>query len=355
MPETPTREALETLVRETATRLGVDPDLADALVRQESGYRVDAVSPAGARGLTQLMPATAAALGVMDPFDPVQNVEGGLRYLADKLLAYRGDVDRALVAFNGGHGAVQAWEAGDPYSESRRYVYAIRGHDLGPADPCEVQFGQRFRDSLTVAEQAAGWQSSACGPIALAGMLTRLGQPTAAVDVLRWAAEYRHPDGRPIWTAQHGMVGAVEGEAMETLAAGWGVALARHAHPTDFLDALSFAGGLISTPRHYFYVIRPSLSDNDLYVGNTGNALTDGGPWMTLGEIERVGGGILATWTGALAPVVVPAPVHPLTAAEDNVWAALSQLAALDQLRAEEAQRVFADVIKPVLARAKGD
>src|SRR5688572_14665956 len=73
---------LETLLREAASRHGLDPRLVRAVVAVESGFRTDAVSPKGAQGLMQLMPRTAASLGVTDAFDPAQNLEGGSRHLA---------------------------------------------------------------------------------------------------------------------------------------------------------------------------------------------------------------------------------------------------------------------------------
>jgi len=89
-----------------ANRYDVDPLLFDALVEVESGYDPTAVSEAGAMGLAQLMPDTAASLGLADPFDPAQNLDGGARYLAQMLAHYDGNVQFALAAYNAGPGTV---------------------------------------------------------------------------------------------------------------------------------------------------------------------------------------------------------------------------------------------------------
>src|SRR3981189_1726437 len=87
-------------------RRSLDPDLVQAVVAVESGFRPDAVSPKGAQGLMQLMPYTARALGVKDTFDPAANLDGGTRYLRALIERYNGDVKRALAAYNAGEGAV---------------------------------------------------------------------------------------------------------------------------------------------------------------------------------------------------------------------------------------------------------
>jgi soluble lytic murein transglycosylase-like protein len=109
-----------------ARRNGIDPALLAGLVRQESNFNAAAVSPAGARGLTQLMPATAAGLGVANPSDPVQALEGGARYLRRQLDAFGGDVTKALAAYNAGPGAVQRYGGVPPYAETQAYVQKVQ-------------------------------------------------------------------------------------------------------------------------------------------------------------------------------------------------------------------------------------
>ena len=109
-----------------ARKYGLDPALLAGLVRQESNFDPTAGSPAGARGLTQLMPATAASLGVTDVTDPAQALEGGAKYLSQQLAAFDGDVTLALAAYNAGPGAVQRYGGVPPYAETQAYVQKVQ-------------------------------------------------------------------------------------------------------------------------------------------------------------------------------------------------------------------------------------
>jgi soluble lytic murein transglycosylase-like protein len=111
-----------------AQRHGVDPALLAALIKQESGFDPNAHSPAGAQGLTQLMPGTAAGLGVSNPLDPAQAIEGGAKYLAEQLKAFGGDEARALAAYNAGPGAVQRFGGVPPYAETQNYVRRVQSY-----------------------------------------------------------------------------------------------------------------------------------------------------------------------------------------------------------------------------------
>lgn len=108
-----------------ARRHGLDPDLVLAVVAVESAFRPDAVSPKGAQGLMQLMPRTAASLGVSDAFDPQQNLDAGTRHLRFLVDLYGGDLRRALAAYNAGQGAVKRYGGVPPYRETREYVKKI--------------------------------------------------------------------------------------------------------------------------------------------------------------------------------------------------------------------------------------
>lgn len=118
----------EAEIATAAARHGIDPALLRAVVRAESGFNPNAVSSAGAQGLTQLMPATAAGLGVTDPFDPAQALDGGAKYLRSQLDAFGGDVTKALAAYNAGPGAVQKYGGVPPYAETQAYVQKILGY-----------------------------------------------------------------------------------------------------------------------------------------------------------------------------------------------------------------------------------
>jgi hypothetical protein len=115
------------LITDAAKRQGLPPDFVKSVVAIESGFRADAVSPKGAIGLMQLMPATARQYGA-DPTDPRQNVEAGTKYLRDLLLKYRRDdhqVIRALAAYNAGPGAVERFHGVPPYRETLNYIARV--------------------------------------------------------------------------------------------------------------------------------------------------------------------------------------------------------------------------------------
>ena len=113
-------------INAAAARHKLDPALLAGLIRQESNFNPNAVSPAGARGLTQLMPATAAGLGVKDSSDPLQAIEGGARYLRQQLDRFGNDPQRALAAYNAGPGAVLRHGGVPPYAETQAYVRKVQ-------------------------------------------------------------------------------------------------------------------------------------------------------------------------------------------------------------------------------------
>ena len=117
------------LVYTMASRSGLDPFLVDAVIRTESAYRVNAISRAGAVGLMQLMPGTARRYGVHNRFDPVQNVYGGTRYLADLLREF--GVVEALAAYNAGEGTVRRYGGIPPYDETQRFVTRVLSRYVG--------------------------------------------------------------------------------------------------------------------------------------------------------------------------------------------------------------------------------
>jgi len=118
------RASVRTALATAAARYALDPALLEAVAWQESRFSHRALSPKGAIGVMQLMPATARDLRV-DPFDMTQNVLGGAAYLSQMLRRYNGDVGLSLAAYNAGPGAVDRYRAIPPYSETRNYVGAI--------------------------------------------------------------------------------------------------------------------------------------------------------------------------------------------------------------------------------------
>lgn len=116
------------LVTSAAQRYGVDPALLHGLIQQESGFDPTATSGAGALGLCQLMPGTASSLGVSNPLDPAQSIDGGARYLRQQLDAFGGDPSLALAAYNAGAGAVHRYGGVPPYAETQAYVQKVLGY-----------------------------------------------------------------------------------------------------------------------------------------------------------------------------------------------------------------------------------
>lgn len=124
-------EAWRGTVASVAARYDLSPALLEALVWQESRWNPRALSPVGARGLAQLMPATARMLGV-DADDPVANLEGGARYLRQQMDAFDGDLEKALAAYNAGPGRVRAAGGVPAIRETQGYVKAIMGRLSAP-------------------------------------------------------------------------------------------------------------------------------------------------------------------------------------------------------------------------------
>ncbi len=115
------------LIEAAARRHGVDPALLAGLVKAESNFNPNAQSGVGAKGLTQLMDATARGLGVTNSFDPAQALEGGAKFLGAMLKQFKGDEKLALAAYNAGPGAVQKFGGVPPYQETQRYVPKVLG------------------------------------------------------------------------------------------------------------------------------------------------------------------------------------------------------------------------------------
>lgn len=198
---------LRAQARRIAQQQGIDPDVFTALVTAESGWRPTIRSPAGAIGLTQLMPATARGLGV-NPLDPIQNLTGGARYLRQQLDRFGGDYTRALAAYNAGPGAVQRYGGVPPYRETQAYVKRVlAGHTPttptpapAPGVPAAAVGGQQLirtpapsvepnlvldqramramSDYLARTERQALLGQTVDDPSAIAELLTRATRPT---------------------------------------------------------------------------------------------------------------------------------------------------------------------------------
>lgn len=123
-----TNKNLEEIYNEASQTYGVSVDLLKAMTKQESNFNPNATSRSGAQGLMQLMPATAASLGVTNAYDPYQNIMGGAKYIRQMLDKYNGNVSLALAAYNAGSNNVDKYGGIPPFAETQNYVAKITGY-----------------------------------------------------------------------------------------------------------------------------------------------------------------------------------------------------------------------------------
>ena len=120
------KDILYRKIQHTASKHDVDPDLIWAMIKTESNFNSKAISPKGAKGLMQLMPATARAYDVSDPFDPYDNIEGGIRYMRYLLMMFNGNVSLSLAAYNAGEHKVLSYKRNvPPFSETKSYINRV--------------------------------------------------------------------------------------------------------------------------------------------------------------------------------------------------------------------------------------
>jgi len=121
----PRPDGFDDAVERISASQSLPPQLVHSVIKVESNYNPLALSPKGAQGLMQLMPATARRFGVVNPFDPIDNIQGGARYLKYLLDLYNGDYRLALAAYNAGEGAVEKYGSVPPFPETRNYLIQV--------------------------------------------------------------------------------------------------------------------------------------------------------------------------------------------------------------------------------------
>ena len=144
------------IVERIAAEQSVPPELLHSVIQVESNYNPGAVSPKGAQGLMQLMPETARRFGVPNSFDPVENIQGGAKYLKYLLELYKGDYPSALAAYNAGEKAVAKYGGIPPYAETQNYVAQVQRESMPSANRCGQTRGGEAGRSKAAETATAG-------------------------------------------------------------------------------------------------------------------------------------------------------------------------------------------------------
>lgn len=167
---------MDDIFTRAASQYGISENLLKAVAKAESGFDPSSVSRAGAQGVMQLMPSTAASMGVADPLDAEQNIMGGARYLSQKISQYNGDVKLALAAYNAGSGNVAKYGGIPPFKETQTYVKRVLDYAGMEPDAPKIS-AEKLPDSLSALNASGSLNAlsllaggSASGLSALSGL-----------------------------------------------------------------------------------------------------------------------------------------------------------------------------------------
>jgi hypothetical protein len=333
-PQPGPQGSLQDAARAAATAVGVDPEVFARQIQQESGYRTDAASPAGARGVAQFMPGTGASvakqMGVSEAdfwADPGLQLRGAATHMRDLLGQFGGDYAKALAAYNAGPGNVQKYGGIPPFEETQRYVKTILG-GAGEAVKPFVEGAQAAARAVTGesrgdisqfgdAQLTAAEASAACGPAAAVRFAQRFGRNPTLREATNLATEVG-------WTQNQGMAG-IGSEQKLLSRMGVETKLIPGADWGTFANEASTGNPVvISTRGHYFYADNWDRESNRFHVGRSGMDLKGGSEWMTpeqmTGLMGEVQGGLLAnnpvtpastTTRGFASPTAAGAPMAP--------------------------------------------
>lgn len=274
---------LRAYARQAAERNGVDPNIFERQIDQESGFNPSAGSPAGAQGIAQIVPQYHPGV---DTSDPYASLDYAAQLMGQHLKTYGGDYRKALQAYNAGPGAV-ASGAADTYGETNTYVGNIlQGQQ--PAQTATRPESTPASAQSTSVDQAAlddpdKW--ALCGPVA------------AAIAAARYGVNWTVAEGKKIasqlglWDAQNGMHG-LQSEVQLLARAGVPADVGEADATRMAREAASGNSVIISTPNHYFVAQDFDPKTNRFNVGTTGTVYRGGATWMTLDQISQLGGGL---------------------------------------------------------------
>jgi soluble lytic murein transglycosylase-like protein len=335
---------LQSYARQAAQRYGVDPDIFQRQIQQESGFNPTAQSPAGAQGVAQFMPETARGMGV-DPSDPYASLDGAARLMRQNLDRYGGDYPKALAAYNAGPGNVDKYGGVPPFAETQTYVKNILGGigqaaaSVGSAIGSAISGGGLQRPSQFGLGLSAADAYAFCGPTAAIACAQKYGRMPTIDEARQLAVESG-------WTQGGGMNGVVnEKKLLDAM----GVPTKLETTVDWSKISTDVSNGnpvIVSTPGHYFTIdqAKPAQGGDQMlyHVGTSGTDLKAGAEWMTQAQIEHLEGqangvlyadnpttptpSIAATVGGAIRSVAAPIQqkAQDIISAVGNIGAALN-------------------------------